>query len=168
MLFVFVEGYDDKQFVSKLLTKEDPSILIIEYAQMKNIKIRAFIESIRCIPNASYVFIADSDGLEIEEKKRKLIEHHQNLDKDVIYISVYEVESWYYAGISESFSIKHKFHHYQHDTNSLTKEQFNSKLPENSSRILTMLSILDNYDTNLACERNESFRIIYTNSCFKK
>jgi len=166
MLYVFVEGYYDDLFVDKVFVKGNPNISIIRYATREDCYVKAYIKSISCMPNASYVFIADSDGLTIKEKKKKLIEHYPNLDENAVFLSVYEVESWYYAGISETFSIKNKFRHYQLDTNTLTKEQFYMKLPANSSRILTMLNILDNYNTDIACNRNYSFQLIYTKNCF--
>lgn len=152
MLYVFVEGYDDKRFISKFLNSCDTDI--IEYASDKKEKTDNFIKSIKSMPYADYLFFADADGRTISDTKVYIKSIYPNIDMDKIIVVQYEIESWYYAGLSQTNHDKVKFKRYVYDTNSLTKEMFNSKLPKLADRIFYMQQILNCYCVQEARQRN--------------
>jgi hypothetical protein len=76
-LFIWVEGPDDQRFVNTILRVEFErqynSVRVIPYAEMKKEKIIKFIESIRAMPNATYIFLADNDDSPcVSAKKEEL------------------------------------------------------------------------------------------------
>ena len=156
MLYVFVEGPDDERFLTKIYKKCLGNYKFIKYAVLSPEKIKKFIQSINCMPDSDYVFFADADGKTIDEKRDILINRYSNLDKNKVFIVQYEIESWYYAGASEEVCQKLKLKHYISDTNGLTKEHFNAKLPQKTDRKFIMNKILEMYELELAISRNTS------------
>ena len=159
MLYVFVEGYDDKRFISKFLN--DCDIEIIEYASDKKEKTDNFIKSIKSMPYADYLFFADADGRTIADTKQYIQSIYTNIDIEKIIVVQYEIESWYYAGLTQANHEKLNFKRYTHDTNSLTKEMFNAKLPKPSDKIFYMQHILNCYCIQDARQRNRSINTFF-------
>ncbi len=159
MRYIFVEGPDDDAYFEKIFGNEFGDHRIIKYAGLTKNKINSFIKSINSMPNCDYLFFGDEDGKGIETKKGELCKIYSNLSCDNLYIVQYEIESWYYAGISENDSNKLKLTKYKNDTNTLTKEQFDAKLPSKVDRKYIMSQILDCYSKDLAKTRNNSFQI---------
>lgn len=159
MLYVFVEGYDDKRLISKFLN--DCNTGIIEYASDKKEKTDNFIKSIKSMPYADYLFFADADGKTIADTKAYIKSIYTYIDIDKIIVVQYEIESWYYAGLNQTNHDRLKFKKYVHDTNSLTKEMFNSKLPKLSDRIFYMQQILNCYCVQEARQRNISINSFF-------
>ena len=162
MIYIFVEGDDDKNFFEKIILPIYPDYLqIIEYSQRRAKDIQGYIHSINSMPDADYLFFGDEDGIGIENKKNALLNKYSFLDRKKLFIVQYEIESWYYAGVCLTDCKALKLTKYQEETNSLTKEQFYSKLPSRINRKEIMLQMLDCYSKELAEGRNRNFYSIY-------
>lgn len=159
MVYVFVEGPDDERFFSKIYGEVFCNPKFIQYAGWTPVKINNFLRSIKCTNGDEYIFLGDADGKTIDEKKGILIQRYSNLDDDRLFIVQYEIESWYYAGVDQDSCQKLKLKQYIYNTDTLTKEQFNSKLPKKSERKFIMLKLLEVYELSLAIQRNNSLSI---------
>lgn len=160
MLHVFIEGADDERFFTKIYGKCFGDFKPIQYTGWTPTKINNFIRSISCMPDSDYLFFGDADGKTVEEKKALLTQRYSFLDDNKVFIVQYEIESWYYAGASAGICQKLKLKQYVHNTDSLTKEDFNAKLPKKTDRKFIMSQLLDLYEMELAVSRNRSL------SCF--
>ena len=127
MFFVFVEGVDDERFFKSYFSNRYADLVIIQYANLQKDKIIKFIKSIQSTPDSDYIFLGDEDGETIEGKTEKIMQCYSSLEREKIYIVQFEIESWYYAGLSPENHKKLKLKKYEFHTNSLTKEKFNSK-----------------------------------------
>ena len=156
MLFVFVEGPDDERFFTSVYGNYFKDFKFIQYAGWNLVKINNFVRSIKCMENSDYLFFGDADGKSIEEKAHILKERYPNIDENKAYVVQYEIESWYYAGLSSYNCQKLKLKQYVYNTNDLTKEQFNAKLPKKADRRIVMAEILKMYEMDLALLRNTS------------
>ena len=105
--------------------------------------------------------MADSDGKSIDDTKTYIKSIYANVDTEKIIVVQYEIESWYYAGLSRVDHDRLKFKKYMDDTNSLTKEAFYSKLPRFSERIYYMQQILKYYNISQARKRNRSINSFF-------
>ena len=161
MLYLFVEGSDDSSFFKKVFGNTLGDYFPIEYAKMKEEKINSLLSSIKAMPNTDYLFFTDEDGKGIKNKREETLKKYQCLSNDRLFIVQYEIESWYYAGINQDYSKRLKLSRFQFDTNSLTKEQFNSKIKRLRDRKIIMLQMLEMFDKQLACSRNKSFNSFY-------
>ena len=157
MKYIFIEGNDDETYFKHFFGEQSEKISYISYAGMQDKKINGFIQSINRIPNSDYLFIADEDGKGIERKVVELLNKYSSLNKNKVIIVRYEIESWYYAGLSQKDSMSLKLKHYQFDTNSLTKEIFNAKLSSLLERKIVMIEIMKRYSVTLAKSRNQTF-----------
>lgn len=156
MLHVFMEGPDDERFFTKIYGDCFGCFKPILYSGWTHAKINNFIRSITCMPDSDYIFFGDADGKTIEEKKNILLNRYSNLDSSKVFIVQYEIESWYYAGTSATVCQKLKMKQYVHNTDGLTKEDFNAKLPQKTDRKFIMSQILELYELDLATLRNTS------------
>lgn len=156
MIHIFVEGPDDERFFSKIYGVCFESFKIIQYAGWPPAKINSFIHSIDCMPNSDYIFLGDADGKTIEEKKVLLLDRYSNLTSDKLFIVQYEIESWYYAGASPAVCQKLKLKQYIYNTDNVTKEEFNNKLPKRTDRKFVMAELLELYKLSVAVNRNAS------------
>ena len=159
MLHVFVEGPDDEHFFSKIYGTCFGTSRFIQYAGWPPAKFNNFIRSINCMPDNDYIFLGDADGRAIEEKKEVLTSRFSNLDSNKVFIVEYEIESWDYAGASMLSCQKLKLKQFVYNTDVLTKEQFNAKLPHQADRKYIMAQLLDLYELELATSRNTSLSI---------
>lgn len=154
---MFVEGPDDERFFAYFFKEHPVNLKFIQYANLLKERVNDFIKSIKSTPDCDYLFLGDGDGKTIDEKKEILLQHYPELEDNNIYIIQFEIESWYYAGLSRENHKKLKLKKYEFDTNTLKKEQFNLKLPRISDRIFIMGQILSLYSIDLAKRRNNSF-----------
>lgn len=160
-LYIFVEGNDDELFcksiIVPLLNYRYSDVEIIQYAQMKKEKVELFILSINTL-KFDYLLLSDLDyHRSIKQKKKFLEMRFSNLNPELIYIVIMEIESWYFAGISDEqsreFGIKP-----MKSTNGLTKEEFNLLYHKKfKSRIDFMLELLKDYSFKTAIQKNNSF-----------
>lgn len=162
MLYVFVEGPDDYNYFEKIFGESFGEYKIIKYANMPKTKLNSFIRTIPSIPDSDYLFFGDEDNKGVENKKAELLSQYDSLSPSKIFIVQFEIESWYYAGVTQEVCKKLKLKHYQHDTNTLTKEQFYSKLYRPSERKYVMSQILMLYSKELAKIRNNSFNVFFS------
>lgn len=158
-LYIFVEGLDDKRFLSNFM--KGCNILILEYASEKKEKTESYIKSINSMPHADYLFFADSDGKTVDETKIYIKNVYGSIDTEKIVVVQYEIESWYYAGLSQEDHERLKLKKYEYNTNSLTKEMFNAKLPKLAERVYYMQEILRCYNIREARQRNNTVNLFF-------
>ena len=147
MIYIFVEGDTDEIFISKVLGNMIKSIFgsynIVKYSNKKKLKIKQYIQTIKKMNNSEYLFIGDQDGN--IEKKNKILEEYPFLDSDKVFISIYEIESWIIAGISDKLIKMYKIKAFN-NTESITKEKFNSIKPNTLYTNEFIANILEEYD----------------------
>lgn len=162
MIYIFVEGDRDENFISKVLGNLIESIFgyykIVTYSNMKKKKTKEYIQTIKRMNDSDYLFIGDQDGN--IEKKDKLLEEYPFLDSDKVFISIYEIESWIIAGISDKLMKKYKIKAFS-NTESITKEKFNSIKPSELYTNEFISYILEEYDILKAIEKNSSLNTFY-------
>lgn len=161
MLYVFLEGPDDKTYFDKVFGCYFSEYKIIMYANRSNIDIQNFLNTIPKIPNSDYLFFGDEDGKGIDNRRSELLEKYKISDGTKLFVVQYEIESWYYAGVTQQDCKKIKLSHFQHDTNKLSKEQLYSKMNKPSERKIIMAKMLECYSRDLAQTRNKSFLEFY-------
>lgn len=159
MLHVFVEGPDDERFFSNIFGDFFDDFKVVRYAGLTLARVNNFIHSIDHMPDSDYIFLGDADGKSIDEKKNILISHYSNLDSNKVFIVQYEIESWYYAGASVGVCKDLKLKQYIYNTDSLTKEAFDAKLPRRADRKFIMAQLLEMYELGLAVSRNTSLSL---------
>ena len=161
-LFIWVEGPDDKRFFDELIKpifeKKYNLVEVREYAELKREKIDNFLRSIKAM-NADYFYVTDINQAPcITAKKEKVRGKFKNLDEDRIIVVIKEIESWYLAGLDDANSRKFRISSFR-KTDGITKEQFNVLIPKNfDSRIDFMFEILKCFSTEIAKQKNKSFR----------
>jgi hypothetical protein len=170
-LYIFVEGNDDELFfktiVIPLLHDRYSDVEIIQYAQMKKEKVELFILSINTL-KFDYLLFADIDFHKSIKQKKKFLElRFSNLNTEMIYIVIREIESWYFAGIKDEqcreFGIKPL-----KTTNELVKEEFNLLYHRKfKSRIDFMLELLKDFSIKTAIQKNDSFGYFANNILFE-
>lgn len=162
-MYIFVEGQTDRLFIVKLFIEKlsffGDQYNIIEYASKKEKKINNYIKSINSMPNTDYIFISDQDGNK-NKKNERLIEY-PSLDQNKIFISVYEIESWIIAGISEKVEKKYKLKPIISDTSKITKEMFTNIKPSKIDRLEFIAYILEDYNIEKAIKLNSSFKLFF-------
>jgi len=160
-LYIFVEGNDDELFFRTIIVpifqKIYQTVEIIKFAQLKKIKVENFIFSINTL-KFDYLLFADIDYFKsVNQKKIYIQERFPNIDLELIYIVIKEIESWYFAGISDDLSRKFGIKPMK-NTNELVKEEFNLLYHRKfNSRIDFMIEILKNYSIDIAQKKNDSF-----------
>ena len=159
MLYLFIEGPDDERFFTRVYGTILGSYKFIQYSGWTPTKINDFIRSINCTPGNEYILLGDADGKPINERKEILLARYSNLDSDRLFVVQYEIESWYYAGVSATTCQKLKLKQYVYNTDTLTKEQFNAKLPKKTERKFIMAALLEVYERELAIVRNTSLSL---------
>lgn len=157
MYFIFVEGYYDEEFVNMCFRSFKSQIIVKQYSKEKKERIDNFIKSIMCIPDSDYIFLADCDGTSIEKKRDALQQTYKNLDLKKVIFVCYEIESWYYAGLTSEFCQKNKIKYKSESTDSLTKEQFLKRLPNETLTTLLLIDMLKSFSFEQAINRNASF-----------
>lgn len=163
MIYLFVEGPSDERFFTKIFLPLIGPGKPVRYSHERIQKINDFIHSIDRTPYLDYLFIADSDGKTTEEKKGLLLSKYTNLTPEKIVVVHYEIESWYYAGISEESCKRIKLRNFEFSTDGLTKEQFYSKLSRPSDVTYVLGRILSTYSLPLAITRNHSLNTFCSN-----
>jgi len=157
-----VEGEDDIRFFGRIIkplfvTRYD-SVEIIPYASIKRSKVNNFLKSVRIMKN-DYIFVADIDTeRSVRDKKQLLYYHFSHVEGSSIVVVIKEIESWYYAGLSDE-SAQNLAVPDLSFTDELTKEDFNRLIPRKyDSRIDFMFEILKYFSIDTARQKNHSFR----------
>ena len=164
-LFLWVEGEDDGRFferiIEPMLGMKYSCVEILRYARMPKKKIDDFLRSIIAMA-ADYIFVADINNSHcVTEKIGKIKSRYKNIDEERILVVIKEIEGWYLAGLDNDKAKKLKIH--TNDcTDTLTKEQFNIRIPKTvDSRIDFMIEILNAFSVETAKEKNSSFRYFF-------
>ena len=157
MLYVFVEGPDDHNYFDKIFGELWENYQVVEYSHLRHSKTDNYLKSINAMSDSDYLFFCDEDGKGKENKRTQMLTRYHNLDTNKLFIVQVEIESWYYAGVSKENCQKLKLRNYQEDTNTVTKEQFNSKLRRPSERKYILAQMLECYEKALAKTRNSTF-----------
>ena len=157
MLYVFVEGPDDHNYFDKIFGELWGNYQVVEYSHLPHSKTNNFLKSINAMSDSDYLFFCDEDRKGKENKRTQMLTRYRNLDANKLFIIQVEIESWYYAGVSQENCQRLKLRNYQEDTNTLTKEQFNSKLWRPSDRKYIMAQMLECYEKALAKTRNSTY-----------
>lgn len=153
MLFIFVEGNDDKRFFEAYYKFE--KVTFIPYKCLSNKVIKGYIDSFGEM-GADYLFFTDADGATIEAKLEKAIKKYPMCDKTKIRIVQREIESWYLAGLDQANCTKYKVK-YLPKTDDVSKEKFDSMIPKGYTHITFQIEILKHFDKECAKIRNLSF-----------
>lgn len=165
MLFIFVEGPDDERFFSRIvlpeLSDKYNQISIIKHASLTKRKIIGYLKSAAKF-NADLFFVADINAAPCVTKRKEgiLKKYTRYLNPDKIIVVIHEIESWYIAGLTDALMRRLQKKTYK-NTNSLTKEEFNSHIPKKfNNRIDYMQEILNHFSIDIASKgsRNKSFR----------
>ena len=162
-LFILVEGDDDERFIERiikhLLIDKYHDIRVWQYSRQKKEKTASLLRSISQM-GADYIFIRDINSSPcISERKETVLHAFPHvLDAKRVQITVKEIESWYLAGLCDSDCMR-LLQKPIHNTDSLTKEQFNSLIPSQyDSRIHFIQDILSCYSIGTAKQKNKSFK----------
>lgn len=162
VLYLFVEGPDDKRLINCLFSDVQDK-QFYEYARKKQSCVSNLVKTINNTPGWQYIFFADSDTKSIEQKRKDIKNKWNDLDEEKIVIVCIEIESWYYAGMSQELCEKYKIK-YQTDSNNVCKENFIALISK-SRRTKTEIQIeaANTFDIALARQRNESFNLFCNN-----
>lgn len=162
-LFILLEGIDDERFVNSVfkpfLDKKYKWVKTYTYARKTQKEVCAFLRGIQNM-NADYFFFKDMDFCPcITVSKQKATEKYQDLKETKIFVVVFEVESWYLAGLdnkkTKDFGLKIK------QTDKITKEQFEDMIPKQFvSKVDFMQEILKEYSISKGKSRNRSLEYV--------
>lgn len=158
-LILWVEGQHDVLFFEKIimpkLKHRYSTIEIKEQSQQNKKFINRYIETINSM-NIDYMFIVDIDlKSHISSKKREIKKLYPKIDEDKILVVIKEIEGWYAAGLKRGtrrFKISNL-----NDTNDLTKEEFDNKIPSTYTKKEYLMEILDFFSIEIALQKNKSF-----------
>ena len=158
-LSIYVEGIDDKFFVSFVFKKcfKDYTPNIIKYANQPDEKIIKKLEQLRN-DDEHYIMLADKNSNSIKTKKQ-IISKEFNINESHVIIVNKCIESWYVSGSNIDFN-KESIE----NTEDITKKKF--KDLSGGTRLdskETMQEILKNFDIEKAKQHNKSFKYFYEN-----
>jgi len=173
ILYILVEGIEDETFfknIIKPILEKKLKINYIEtykYAQKTPDKVKTFFESIKGMSkkgtmDVDYIFVADIDNSPcVTEKKKELKERYRNIDEKKIIVVKKEIESWYIAGadLNGDWCKKYRIRclKNKNNTDNLSKEDFNSLIPNISLRLNFISEILNHFSVQTAKQKNSSF-----------
>lgn len=164
-LYILVEGEDDVRFFGRvmkpLFVHRYDSVEILPYASIRRVKVNNFLKSLAEMKN-DYIFVADIDReRSVRDKKQLLYHWYSNINGSSILIVIMEIESWYYAGLTDETLQKFGLPSLP-TTDELTKEDFNNLIPPSfDSRIDFMFEILKSFSPTTAVRHNSSFRFLF-------
>jgi len=168
-LFIFTEGPDDQRFfegvVKPLFEKKYDHVKVCLYSEEKDEKCKKFLRNIKSM-DADYIVAGDIDDSPcITHKKQKVQAKFGNLEEDRIILVIREIESWYLAGIDDQCAKKLRMRSFE-TTDNLTKETFNEATPRRfDSRVDFMVELLKFFDSEIAKQKNKSFRYFFEKHC---
>lgn len=164
MKYIFVEGFDDNNFVSEIIKDKD-NIKIIQYADKKKEKIEGMIATFDKM-NDEYIFLADLDEKREEIRRKEIMKKFKNINCKKIYFSIQEIESWYIAAISDNNKNKYKVKNkILLNTENITKEKFENIFRNRRETTLEIkLDILSELNLKKAKSRNNSLKLFLENA----
>ena len=165
LIYLFVEGYDDKRFFERVfsqhLNAKYECFQVWEYACKKKDRVASFVRTIRSL-GQDVILCADGDG----RSRDKVFDYHvaySGLAPHEICVVVYEIESWYLAGLNAKDYPGRVMAPVPGSTNGITKERFANYFDD--SALDAKLKILEVYDLGLAISRNSSLAYFYNSFC---
>ncbi len=162
-VFIYIEGEYDKIFVNFILSeyvRNNMGIYLhpIPYAQKPP---KLISKDIQSKFKHEYLFLSDLDSKNhpcITSMKNDRCDEYGALDYSKIIIVQEEIESWYLAGVDNSFD-KFKDWIIPSTTEGIEKEDFDELCGISfDSKKDCLMEIARYYDFNLAVERNDSFK----------
>jgi hypothetical protein len=170
-LYIFVEGIDDVLFFNAIIIpfflKFYADVEIIQYAQLKRIKVNKYLESIATL-GFDYLLISDLDEEpSIKQKKNIIKERFCEVDFSKIIVVIKEIESWFIAGLSSELAEKWGIENFER-TELVTKEDFNLLYGNKrtgkkfKSRLDFMQELLKYFDIEIAIKKNISLEFFYS------
>jgi hypothetical protein len=165
LLFVFIGGNDDERFFDRIikpkLEEKYTTVSFYKYAKISDKKIRNFLRNIKAM-NANYICVTDINNSPcVTAKKQELQNKFARMDENEIVVVIREIESWYLAGLGANDSKKLGIKPFN-DTNNLTKEQFDSLIPNQfGSRVDFMQESLKYFQIQIAKQKNKSFKYFF-------
>ena len=160
MWYLFVEGPDDERLIASLFAATEDK-RIYQYSNKRHRDVAKFIKVINQKADWKYVFFTDSDTKNPCDRKNDIKSKWPDLDEEKIIVVCIEIESWYYAGMSQALCEKYKIK-YQYDANNICKEQFTTLIAQSRlSRHEILIEAATHFDINLAQRRNSSFKSFY-------
>ena len=164
-LYIFVEGPDDKRFFESIFfpffDQVFNTVKAIPYRQLKKEIVIKYIETFNSQPSSDYIFIGDMDArgnpLCITRRKEIINEQYKNkINDSKLFIIKEEIESWYAAIAGNEFCNEKKLT-FPSLSDSLTKEEFERKVPKDYTSNTFMVEIIKNADIEKAKKMNTSF-----------
>ena len=170
-LYIFVEGPDDERFFKSvfesIFIQQFEFIKYIQYAVLPKIIVEKLVNTQKHSQKNKYIFICDMDARGdsticiTTRKEKEYNKYGKIIDKDRIFVVKEEIESWYFAAISEN-----NLNNWRIDpisnTESLTKEDFIKLQPKAFSfRTDFMIEILKNCDLDKAILYNQSLNYFF-------
>ncbi len=165
LLYIMVEGPDDKRFFERIVEpqigRHFRSVSIVQYSGWPPKKRKQFLNAVQAMP-ANYLYVADNDGSPcVSVKKKKLLSIVDNLNLNLIAIVIEEIESWYLAGVNENDS-KILGLSLPGNTDKVNKEKFRSLRPKRfETDVEFMLELLNLFSMDAARKKNKSFDYFY-------
>ena len=160
LLWLLVEGDDDKRFAESVLAPEfEREYAVVRIWKYSQVAIRKRVEFLRNIHrmNADYILFCDIDEHPRADSKKEWVKSQlPALSDDRIAVVVKEIESWYLAGLSQSDCQDLKLG----DVNrpdEVVKESFDDLIGGKINHTAMMVEILKRYDISQARRRSPSF-----------
>ncbi|NJL77258.1 MAG: hypothetical protein HC892_21795 [Saprospiraceae bacterium] len=162
-LYIFLEGKEDTLFfrilIRPILLNQYRDVKFVEYSQKDSKSIQKKLMSFYQRPDLyHYLIVHDLDENPCVSTVKQKIELKFNLNHIFpIVIVKMEIESWYFAGISEQLAAQYKIST-RFNTEKMSKEQFKQFIPAGQAKSEFMQAILEDYDIEKAKSSNTSFR----------
>ncbi|MDR0911048.1 MAG: hypothetical protein LBM96_00420 [Methanobrevibacter sp.] len=162
-LYLLVEGEYDLKFFNSIYSDLVNltgiyNIHIIRYqSKLKKKKLVNGIINSSKRNNSHYFLIGDLDSHSfpcITHRKEDLKNYYVDADLNKIIIVKEEIESWYFSGLTTKLS----FFNSENLSYDCSKEEFESSIVDNNSKMDCITEIMENFDINLAIKNNESFK----------
>ncbi|MDR3290597.1 MAG: hypothetical protein LBT10_00455 [Methanobrevibacter sp.] len=165
LLYIFVEGDDDRRFfnnikeeLAKIININPKTIFIIPHVQKKDKIIDGYINKAKK-SNNNYLFLSDRDTHHypcITKKKDDLLSKYKSLEIDKIIVVEEAIESWYFSGLKN----KSLFGNSKKLKYICSKKEFNDLIPTKCERVDFLNEILKFFDSKLAISNNDSYNYL--------
>lgn len=150
-LYVFLEGKEDALFfrilLRPILLNQYSDVKFIEYGQKNSKSIKDKLISFHKRPDLYHCLIVrdlDENPCVTSAKQKLALKFDLNHIFPIIIVKM-EIESWYFAGISEQLAAEYKIST-RANTDKMSKEQFKQFIPAGQSKSEFMQAILEDYD----------------------
>jgi len=148
-LYILVEGPDDERFFRHVLQPHlestHQSVRIVTYSQRPRKRLEALLKGIHA-EGADYIYVCDINSCPcVTARKETVTASVSGLKESQMVVVVPEIESWYLAGVDDESGRALRLRP-PVDTNSITKEAFNSLIPQRFSvRTDFMVEVLKSF-----------------------